>query len=838
MVKEMSNKKENNMTLKLAKKMYKKKLKSNILLIVSMILTIFMLTTVFSIGLGYWNITTKRSLAMSGMKYDITLTEPTKKQEKIVKNIKEIKYAGVTVKTGIIKSINDNVSREVRLYWSDKINWEKQRLPAFEFMKGKYPQEKNEIVFSTAELKEMGIKKPKIGMKIKVKYSELSEKEEKNTLEMVLSGYYRDYNTKGDTNAFISKKLYDETSVKQTDFSQGELKISLKNPIYSNELMKEIENKVETTGFQSLQYDPHMLQNFLKMALGISMLIIFILLSSYLTIHNIIYISLSKDIRFFGQLKTIGMTSKEVKKLLYIQQFWNLLISIPVGVTLGGVVSLIYVPSVLKNMEVGKETVTDFNPIIFVFAILFTVLTTYISSRKPINIVSKISPIEAIKFSVNKNVINRNSNKKRLSLLGIAWRNIFRERKQALVIVLSFFIVMTSFLSISIIIERNSAKTVLNAIIQDDIKVLNQTFNQEYKQKPEEVISGNDLEKIKNIENISKVKKIYSTKIVVPYNESVLEEYFKKIFESPVMGNYQDHLKKYKEDPKDDMYLGKLTAIDEYNFNELNEEEFDNKLNSKDFLEGNTVIIRDAIGESKLKQPINKKIKFELLNGKEYSSKIVGINKNFGLGYISSGLGPEIIVSQNYYKSIIEDPIIETLNIDYKKPFDKGTDKEVRNVFSKNRDVTFESKMDSFTEMKNAENQMKVLGVSLIIILIILVILNYCNMTITSIQNRKKEFAVLKSIGMTYKQAKKIVALEGFIYGLLSYVLVLILGIPFSYYIYKSINKFEIIPYSIPIMINIIVFALMFIVFLIIPIIIYKILDKDTNIIEQIKSTE
>ena len=68
-------------------------------------------------------------------------------------------------------------------------------------------------------------------------------------------------------------------------------------------------------------------------------LLAMIFASGWLFIYNTLYISITKDIHYYGQLKTIGMTSRQLKGIVYRQALWNSCIGIPAGLAVSAVVS-------------------------------------------------------------------------------------------------------------------------------------------------------------------------------------------------------------------------------------------------------------------------------------------------------------------------------------------------------------------------------------------------------------------------------------------------------------------------------------------------------------------
>lgn len=91
----------------LAKTTYKANKKRNLLTIVAIFLTTFLLCTVISIGLSYWDTVSLRQQRMQGIDYDIELTEPRDDQVSTIRKMDNVKYAGLNVKCGIVSKYQD-----------------------------------------------------------------------------------------------------------------------------------------------------------------------------------------------------------------------------------------------------------------------------------------------------------------------------------------------------------------------------------------------------------------------------------------------------------------------------------------------------------------------------------------------------------------------------------------------------------------------------------------------------------------------------------------------------------------------------------------------------------
>ena len=146
---------------------------------------------------------------------------------------------------------------------------------------------------------------------------------------------------------YVSEKFYKSTGVLQTDVTQGSLKVSLKNPLYSKNDIIEMQNQIKLSGNQIIKADYDTISNFIKTIIGLVILLALVFMSGYLFIYNTLYISVNRDIRYFGQLKTIGTTTVQIKKMIYKQILWNTVIGIPLGLTCSAVCWKNYYSSII-----------------------------------------------------------------------------------------------------------------------------------------------------------------------------------------------------------------------------------------------------------------------------------------------------------------------------------------------------------------------------------------------------------------------------------------------------------------------------------------------------------
>lgn len=185
--------------------------------------------------------------------------------------------------------------------------------------------------------------------------------------------------------------------------------------------------------------------------------LLLILLAGYLIIYNIFQISVLRDIRYYGLLKTIGTTGKQTKRLLRWQAMRLFLMGTPVGLILGFFVGKFLLPIVANVGSYTENSVqVSPKPWIFVGAALFTLLTVFLSQWKPGRIAAKVSPIEAVRYTEQG---RKHRREKRSTGGGRIWRmavsNLGRNRVRTSIVIAS--------LSLTVIL-LNSVYTVTHSV--------------------------------------------------------------------------------------------------------------------------------------------------------------------------------------------------------------------------------------------------------------------------------------------------------------------------------------------------------------------------------------
>lgn len=182
------------------------------------------------------------------------------------------------------------------------------------------------------------------------------------------------------------------------------------------------------------------------------LLVFFIIGSGYLLIYNVLYISISKDTRFYGLMKTLGTTQVQIKSLVKNQALKFACIGIPIGIVLATAVSFGIVPFVLnEGFEQGKSIMDAemfFHPSIYILSVIFSAITVWDCLHAPQKRRRKFPLVEALKFQnfAPKKTKSRNStNGGKLHIM--AFHNVFRDKKRAILVFMSLFMGITMILA-------------------------------------------------------------------------------------------------------------------------------------------------------------------------------------------------------------------------------------------------------------------------------------------------------------------------------------------------------------------------------------------------------
>lgn len=379
----------------------------NIITVLAIALTTLLFTVLFTIGgsiVQKQQIATMRQVGGSshaGFKY---LTQEEYDIVKKDKKLKEVSYRIV---------VADAVNKEL-LKLRTEVSFYEDLDAKFCFCypeTGHMPQKEDEIVTSDLVLEKLGIP-CKIGEKVLLELKINNDKPIKKVF--TLSGYFKGDTIAQSQIALVSEEYAHkvaptpvtsamETEVDTSDYA-GRIMADF-NFKSSFNLEKQAEELAKRCGFKYVDTGINWayMGNSVDMVtvVLIATILFVIVISGYLIIYNIFYINIYNDIQYYGLLKTIGTTGKQLRKIVHRQAYMLSFYGIPIGLILGTIVGTFLLPVVMGELSFSKTTDTnvELNIWVFVGAAVFSFITVFISCIKPCRIASKVSPVEAIRYT-------------------------------------------------------------------------------------------------------------------------------------------------------------------------------------------------------------------------------------------------------------------------------------------------------------------------------------------------------------------------------------------------------------------------------------------------------
>ena len=167
----------------------------NTFAVLAVILTTFMITTVFSLGINYIQNMQLSSVRAAGTSADVTLNMPTIDQEQEIRSLDYVDTIGTQYMVGSVVNVNsENRESIISIQYYDETEWEHHYKEAISNIHGSYPTKQNEIMLSEDALKQLGITKPTLQMEISLSYFDKNGEQQKN---FSLSGWVHSYTSVG-----------------------------------------------------------------------------------------------------------------------------------------------------------------------------------------------------------------------------------------------------------------------------------------------------------------------------------------------------------------------------------------------------------------------------------------------------------------------------------------------------------------------------------------------------------------------------------------------------------------------------------------------------------------
>ena len=828
------------------KRIAKTNLKSNfrrsITMILAVLLSSFLLFSVFTVGLTYLKMNKLQNIRLNGADFDAVLYGVTEEQQTILDNDENVKQFGILTVAGAVRETETDKTPGVGLLYADAVLWDDMMSPTRTFLQGKYPTNENEIMVTEEALKKCGFENKKTGDEITFVY-EIKEKRQEKTFQ--ISGIWGGFGIVD--NFFVSKAFCEQEGIEELYNSWCD--ISFEKRWMSEEEQQAFIDKMELGKSQRLFY-VYEFGNAAEIFWGIAGIVVVTCLSAYLLIYNIMYLSVAGNIRYYGLLQTIGMTGKQIRSLIKKQMIWIGGIGISLGLFLGFFVSFSLIPVAIESLGMKQEQTGQvqvvFHPAVFLLTILLTGFSVWYAARKPIRLAESSSPIEALGYRPVSGIRKGHTTKKGNLIRRMAVEQLTRNKKKTVVTMLSLSASLSVFVCLMILLHTQSAREYVYNFRGLDMVVANDTIQNVVVEQDEEgkkqlqgvkqILNQEILDKIKKTDGVSAVFPVSCVSTVIPWEPEVSDVWMREFYETWMDIPYENDLEEYKNHPEN--FASALIGITEEDFRALNQE-LKAPVDETSFLNGETCILyRNGLFDLDEKKVIGKNILCGEYENPENTRSfeivaLTDINDYTAL----LGYPPTMIVIDKAVSSFAKEPIIFKVGIQYEKEFDERAEAAVENILRKSpnaSDFSWESKIIQAEIVEKAQGHMAEIGFGIVAILAVIGIMNYINTSVGNIQSRRKEISIMESVGMSEHQVRKMLVWEGIFYTGGVMLLTLTVGLGITYAIYQSVNYmgaafwFPMVPFFIACI-------LLLTICIAVPLLAYKQMEKSGSLVERIR---
>lgn len=695
---------------------------------------------------------------------------------------------------------------------------------------GRFPSNDKEIVLSEESLKKSS---KKIGDSISFNIGKRVDEDGNSTEgnrwayenEKIINATKKDFKIVGaiekpgfessGTDAVVTGITY--LDINSIDKSQGvNVSISVNKPTEIYEIapkiaknlglkVKEISgddyNNDQGTLYENLSFNEHLLRlqgasAYSHINNSIYMIIIIVtvlvVICTIATVYNAFSISISERKKQCGILNSIGATKSQIIKLVFIEAFIVSVIAIPIGIVCGTIsIDLVFrfIQRYFENSFIADMNLrVVYNLYIIIGSILIVLITIGISAILPAITAAKISPLEAIKNSSNLKIGKVKDSKIVRFIFKtegvLAYKNLRRNKKKFRITLFSLIISVVIFISFSGFMELFiKANQVQLGQMNHDLYLYKNGFSEDDK-----II--NELKKLNGIENFS-----------------INNEYFigTNVEENNINKSYKELIEKYftKEKKNDKIvyeFLNNIFSLPGDNAIsklKLKSGKFDKETAIKE----NGIILRNksyyeepgkkgdvSLTNYKVGDTIDAyKIEYDEKNDKEIripvKLKVLATTEDLLPGHLSSSyMGLDFITYDEVGQKLGFDVNKDRIYISTNKEDDtRKVIKEIAEKYGYN--ITDE--IEYARENEQSMMAMKVFVYGFVVVISLVSITNIVNTISTNINLRKRELAIIKSIGVTPSGFNKMIYLESLLYGALS----LIYGIPIGMGITILMNK-------------------------------------------------
>ena len=493
-----------------------------------------------------------------------------------------------------------------------------------------------------------------------------------------------------------------------------------------------------------------------------------VLIGGYIVIQSIFRISINDKIRSYGQLRTIGATPKQIKRIVKNEGRKLGSIGILIGTVLG----------ICGGFLLFSK---GFNAVSYVATVILTLISSWlmvsISIRKPVKIAAGISPIEAVRFTPAQKAIRSRKKNIKLNPVSMGIANFKRDRKKTISIVASLSIGGILLMVVSSIVLVRSPEQIARLYFPDsDYKIYLQDLSEEM------LVKGN------------------------PLNEELKQEVLSIDGVTDIIVARQSLYTSIKTDANQNS--GICDTLTDQNYAMVEAALTAGTMPT----DSHSIVIHDKIAAHFEDMGVGSTVEFSSVDGKQsipvtisgmFSASKMPVIFGHGRSHTDGSvffapkdlfceLHPEI-TTFDYSWSIVSDP---------KK--DETVKAELKNIVAEHSNLALDE-IDTAIAAEKSQNSVAFGSMQVLSWLVFLFgVINLINTTLSNQMSRKQENSVLRSIGLTQKQLCKMNICEGLCYAFFATLAILIVGLPISVVVSREMGSAtlhgKVVPYQFPVL--------------------------------------
>ncbi len=701
---------------------------------------------------------------------------------------------------------------------------------------GRLPEEgTDEAAMDTSVLELLGVE-PELGKKITLTFDVGANSAKQTTQTFTLCGWWEKDEAMPASEVFIPNSRVDEVLAEVggvTDNMTGTWNMDVMLESGSAHIDADMQQILADNGYQSedvaaanyIDYGvnwgytgANLAENFdPTTAIFIVVMLLLILFTGYLIIYNVFQISVAGDVRFYGLLKTIGTTPRQIRRMIRQQALLLSVVGIPIGLVLGWLVGKELVPVVISQLD-GVSSVTSTSPWIFVGSALFALVTVFISCLRPGRMAGRVSPIEALRYTESSGRTKGKRTKKKVSIFSMAWANLGRSRGKTFITIVSLALAVVLFQLVVTFVNGFDMDRYVSRSFASDFQIADAGYFQNGELGADWPLSEDVIAAINAQGGVTSGGRTYgagaSVQSFQPENwlRQIMNPYYDENALNAMLserardaeGNLASMAMLYG---MEDYGLDHLTLVDgdladvydpakkavavvvpTDDYGKALPDTTSRKVGDKmwlRFVEEWEYVARETGEVYASPDDIPETVAYEERAKKyhdvEYTvAALVAMPGSLSYGYSMLESEEIVINAQNFIADSGNDDIMYYA-FDTSDAATAGME-EFLSDYTENIDpaLDYQSKQTYIDEFNGFRNMFALLGGTLSAIIAVIGVLNVFNAILTGITSRRRELAMLQSIGMTAKRLRRMLVIEGLLYTLCAVALAAVLVLAIS----------------------------------------------------------